>query len=83
MAVRFSSSAKKDFARLPHEAQSRILDTLWRYDAFNNPLAFAKPLHGGRIGDYRFRIGPYRAVCAMRDGDIIVLAVGDRKDIYR
>ncbi|MBL9153542.1 MAG: type II toxin-antitoxin system RelE/ParE family toxin [Verrucomicrobiales bacterium] len=37
------------------------------------------------VGLWRYRVGDYRIICQIKDGEMIVLvvAVGHRRDIYR
>jgi mRNA interferase RelE/StbE len=46
---------------------------------------FGKALKGHFSGLWRYRVGDYRLVCQIRDREllILVLRVGDRKDIYK
>ncbi|MGN0881177.1 type II toxin-antitoxin system RelE/ParE family toxin [Cloacibacillus porcorum] len=45
-----------------------------------------KPLTGDRAGQWRYRVGNYRILAEISDEDervtILVLKIGDRKDIY-
>ncbi|HEX9732057.1 MAG TPA: type II toxin-antitoxin system RelE/ParE family toxin [Thermoanaerobaculia bacterium] len=47
-----------------------------------DPLAGAKKLTDPRIGSFRWRIGDYRAIFDVERETVVVLRVGDRKDIY-
>jgi mRNA interferase RelE/StbE len=81
---RFRSDAHKQFLNLPRDVQARILEKLAWYEMTLEPLDFAKRLKGNKFGTYRFRIGDYRLLCdVQKNDDVIVLAVGNRKDIYR
>jgi len=50
-----------------------------------DPLSLGKPLKGMFKGLYRYRFGDYRIIYAIdrKEKLIIVLRVGDRKDIYK
>ena len=49
------------------------------------PRAFGKPLSGNLKGKWRYRIGMYRIIALINDGDLLILCltVENRKDIYR
>lgn len=49
-----------------------------------NPRSFGKGLTSNRSGQWRYRIGDYRLICKIDDGELIILAlsVGHRRDIY-
>lgn len=82
--IRFKASADKRFSKLPKNIQIRIIEKLEFLLSQTNPLAYAEILTNSRIGKYRFRIGDYRVVFDVIDGNIImILDVDHRKDIYR
>ena len=49
-----------------------------------DPRASGKPLTANRSGQWRYRIGDYRLICAIEDDRLIVLAlsVGHRSIVY-
>ena len=82
----FESDAKKQFAKLPKNLQSRILDYFEdRVLIAPDPLVLASPLAGEMTGLWRFRIGDYRVICKVDKGKLIIMAVaiGHRKEIYK
>ncbi|MBI5814347.1 MAG: type II toxin-antitoxin system RelE/ParE family toxin [Nitrospinae bacterium] len=50
-----------------------------------DPRSCGKPLTGDKKGLWRYRIGDYRAVCAIDQVRqmVIVYRIGHRKEIYR
>jgi len=54
-------------------------------DGTSAPRARGKGLAGSQNGSWRYRIGDYRVLCDIQDGDLIVLAVeiGHRCIVYR
>ena len=85
MECYFKPTALHDLERLPKEIRRKIIERIAIYAKSNAPLAFAKRLKGNEFGEFRFRIGDYRVVFDVdrkRDA-IVILAVGNRKDIYR
>ncbi|RRD95238.1 type II toxin-antitoxin system RelE/ParE family toxin [Clostridiales bacterium COT073_COT-073] len=49
-----------------------------------NPRSIGKALVGNYAGQWRYRIGDYRLICQINDGELIILAlsVGHRRNIY-
>lgn len=78
----FSPQALKQLKKLPKNIQKRIIRKL---DFFckEDPLKFAYSLTDWSMGSYRFRIGSYRVIFDLEDRNLIILAVGDRKEIYK
>jgi len=83
---RFESKALKDLKKLDRAVASRIIDFLEnRVMCLDDPRTLAKPLLGNMSGLWRFRVGDYRIVCQIKERELIVLVifVGDRRDIYK
>lgn len=51
----------------------------------DDPRTLAKPLQGEYGELWRYRVGPYRIICEIRDSELIVLVlrVGHRREVYR
>ena len=49
-----------------------------------NPRLHGKGLVENRSGQWRYRIGDYRVICEIKDGEIVILVleIGHRKSIY-
>ena len=75
--------AVRDLKKLPKPVQRIIVEKLTFIASQKNPLSFAKRLTNMNIGSYRFRIGNHRAIVDVHKTTIIVLRIGNRKDIYR
>ena len=81
-----SERARKQLKKLGHTAQIEIISYLEkRLQGKENPRRLGKPLVGDLAGLWRYRVGSYRIICKIEDEKLIVLlvAVGDRKNIYR
>jgi len=80
---KFDARALKDLKKLDRQAQRRILAYLDERVA-EDPRLFGKGLKANLSGLWRYRVGEYRIICQIQDGELIVLvvAVGHRKDIY-
>lgn len=55
------------------------------YQLLKSPRQFGKALRGDLGEFWRCRVGDYRVLCQINDGELIVLVVkvGNRSDIYR
>ncbi len=70
-----------DMEKLDEATRLKIVRKLKEYA--NSPLQFARKLSNPRLGSYRFRIGDFRAVFDLVGEKVVILRVGNRKDIYR
>ncbi|KKQ19815.1 MAG: addiction module antitoxin [Parcubacteria group bacterium GW2011_GWC1_36_9] len=73
----------KTFKLLPKSIQKRILNKLDFIFENDNPLNFAKKLNYFEYGEYRMRIGDYRASFDVKKNVAYFLKFGHRKDIYK
>ncbi len=82
--IKFKETAKKEFFKLDRKWQKKILDYLDEIAMLENPKSRGKPLIGDKKGFWRYRIGDYRVICDLQDGNlvILVLVIGHRKEIY-
>ena len=84
-AYRFDERALKELKKLGRQAQKEILAYLdERVTGKEDPRRFGKALHADLAGLWRYRVGDYRILCQIRDGQLLVLvvSVGHRKNIY-
>ena len=82
---RFDERALKELRKLGHQAQRDILAYLEkRVDGIEDPRKYGKGLKANLSGLWRYRVGDYRIIARIRDGELVVLvvAVGHRKHIY-
>lgn len=82
---RFDERALKELRKLGKQAQRDILAYLdERVAGGQDPRRFGKGLKAELAGIWRYRVGDYRVLCQIRDGELLVLvvAVGHRRDIY-
>lgn len=77
----YTRRAVKDIQKLDAEIKERIGKNLLRYK--ESPLTYAEKLTDSQLGTYRFRIGDYRVVFDIEGSEIIVLRVGNRREIYK
>ncbi len=81
--VRLTTAARKQLVKLERSVQRRILTALSMLATRPRPPA-AKAL-SGRAGYLRIRVGDYRVIYTIDDGELVVLVVtmGHRRDVYR
>jgi mRNA interferase RelE/StbE len=76
----------KELRKLGKQAQREIVDYLdERVAGEGDPRCFGKGLKADLAGLWRYRVGDYRILCQIQDGEMLVLvvAVGHRRDVYR
>jgi len=79
----FRPSAEKYLAKLNSRIRARILKKLEFYLSQENPFKFAEKIHDSRAGEYRFRIGDYRAIFDFDKGVIAINLIDRRDKIYK
>ena len=83
MTLRFTNVGFRQLSRLDESVQKRIIQKLEFYCSQNQPLKYAERLTDPRFGEWRFRIGEYRVLFDVEAEEIVVLAVGHGREIYR
>lgn len=84
--VEFLPAADKAFGKLDRQHQRRIrkfIDT--RLLTPDDPRRLGEAYTGPLKGYWKYRVGDHRLVCEIREQSktVVVVAIGDRKDIYR
>ena len=83
--VKWTAKAADALSRFDKPVARRIRDyMLKRVAPAENPRTFGKALRGPLREYWRYRIGAYRAICEIRDQEIIIVVVlvDHRKDAY-
>jgi mRNA interferase RelE/StbE len=84
--IEYTDTARRRLAKLDKSAARRILDYMDRRVApLEDARSVGKALQGP-LGDlWRYRVGDYRIICELKERllRILVLRVGDRKDVDR
>lgn len=81
----FDDRALKELRKLCKNAQRDIIAYLdERVAGAGDPRRFGKGLKADLGGLWRYRVGDYRVLCQIRDGELLVLVVaaGHRRDVY-
>jgi mRNA interferase RelE/StbE len=84
--VKISDFAEKQLLKLDKPIQKRILNYLDdRLEGCKNPRHFGEALQGNKSGLWRYRVGDYRIICEIQEGELIILAlaIGHRREIYK
>lgn len=84
--VSFDPRAEKDLQKLSNVDRGRVLRFLAeRVEPLDDPRSLGKSLKANFAGAWRYRVGDIRIIVRIEFDQIviIVLAVGQRGDIYR
>ncbi len=80
--VLIESPAWRQINRLSEEVQNKLFDKIYTLELEPRPSG-GKKLRG-KTQFYRLRVGDYRIIYDVQDGILVVVVVevGDRKDVY-
>jgi mRNA interferase RelE/StbE len=85
--IELSDLARKNLKQLDPQTARRILAFLNdRIASLENPRAIGEALRGSKLGElWKYRVGDYRIISSIEDKTvrIIVVRIGNRKDVYR
>lgn len=84
--IDYTDTALKQLRGLDKPTARRILDYLdGRVIGSGDPRSAGKALTGPLGGLWRYRVGDYRVICELQDGQMRVLVVqlGNRREVYR
>lgn len=85
--IKFDEGVKKDISKFDKQAAKRITHFLSdRLAKLENPRILGEALKGSKLGEFwRYRVGDYRIIVSIDDLtlSILVVKVGNRKEIYR
>jgi mRNA interferase RelE/StbE len=84
-AYRFDERALKELRKLGKQAQRDIIAYLdERIAGDGSPRRFGRGLKADLAGLWRYRVGDYRILCQIKDGELLVLVVaaGHRRNVY-
>ena len=84
--INYADSALKELRKFDRQHAKRILDFMdTRIAVLDDPRSHGKALTGPLGSLWRFRVGEYRVICDIQDAELVVLVirVGNRKDVYR
>jgi mRNA interferase RelE/StbE len=85
--IEIGEKAKKDLAALDKTVAKRITAFLReRVAVLDDPRSIGQALKGSQLGNFwKYRVGDYRIVASIEDDAlrILVVRIGNRKDVYR
>ncbi|MCX5856146.1 MAG: type II toxin-antitoxin system RelE/ParE family toxin [Deltaproteobacteria bacterium] len=79
--VVYKKSVHRDLKKLSKAEVSRILDQI-EQELTKEPESYPV-LKGQFVGLRKYRIGDYRVIYALVGADILVLRIGNRRDVYK
>ena len=81
-SVRIKESAAKELARIPLQTRRRLVHAI---DGLSEHPLSGQPLKGTLRGLRRLRVGDYRIIYELLDGELVVLVVwvAHRSEAYR
>ena len=81
-SLKIKSSAAKSLVRVPMPDRRRLVEAI---DRLRSEPAAGAALKGEFTGLRRLRVGTYRSVYEVRQGELVILVVrvGHRGDVYR
>ncbi|WP_045211716.1 type II toxin-antitoxin system RelE family toxin [Desulfonatronovibrio magnus] len=84
--IRYLKSARKDALKLDPQSRLRIRNYLEKRVAkLDDPKTAGEPLKGNLAEFWRYRVGPYRVICEIRNQELVILVirVRHRKEAYK
>lgn len=85
--IEFEDAALKELAKLDKQVAKRIIVFLReRVAGLEDPRSVGEALKGSKLGEFwKYRVGDYRIITNIEDGvmRILVLKVGNRREVYR
>jgi mRNA interferase RelE/StbE len=84
--IEFTTLGRKDLSKLTRQNQQRIVSFLNdRVAPLDDPRKLGAALTGPLAGHWKYRVGDYRVIARIADRTvtIVVVRIGDRKEIYR
>jgi mRNA interferase RelE/StbE len=85
--IELDPSVEREFSKMDPQNVRRILAFLHgRLATLDDPRSIGEALKGSKLGSFwKYRVGDWRVIAHIEDGAllILVLRIGDRKDVYR
>ncbi|MCK9186843.1 type II toxin-antitoxin system RelE/ParE family toxin [Candidatus Gracilibacteria bacterium] len=83
----FTEKARDHLDKLDKNISNKILEKLYFYKKSPDPFMYAKRIKDVRIGQYRFRVGDYRAIFEVQKYNEVTILnitqVKHRRDVYK
>lgn len=85
--IELDPAVEKDLSKLDSQQAKRILRFLFeRVAHLEDPRSIGEALKGSRLNTlWKYRVGDYRIISSIEDNvaQILVVKIGDRKEVYR
>lgn len=83
--IRFTKKADKALGKLDRQTLKNVVRELEKIAQLEDVRSRGKALTGTLAGLWRYRVGDYRIICDIVDGELIVLVVdvAHRRDVYK
>ena len=82
MKYSFTKHADRQLSKLPEKEQRRVVEKIKYYIDTGDPLRYAKMITGEKSKVYRFRVGDWRIIFEVLNGELRVLQVRPRPRAY-
>ena len=73
---------KEDLTGIPANIRSRIRKAI-ENRLMKDPIMFGQPLRQSLKGHRKLRVGDWRVIYRIEHSNIIILKIGNRKDVYQ
>ena len=85
--IELDPTVERELSKIDPQSVRRILAFLHgRVAKLDDPRSIGEALKGSKLGAFwKYRVGDWRIIASIEDGAlrILVLRIGDRKDVYR
>lgn len=85
--IEYTETSRGQLKKLDRTTAKRLVDYLdHRVALLDDPRSLGKALKGPKLGAFwKYRVGDYRIIASIEDGTlkILVLRVGNRREVYR
>lgn len=85
--IELSDLGRKNLSKLDPQTRQRMLKFLSsRLANLDNPRSLGAALTGSKLGNFwKYRVGDYRVIADIQDDvmRILVVRIGNRRDVYR
>lgn len=85
--VELDPAAERELNKCDQQAARRMLAFLHgRVSQLDNPRSIGEALKGSKLGNFwKYRVGDYRIIASIEDStiNILVVRIGNRKEVYR
>ncbi|MCK4519213.1 MAG: type II toxin-antitoxin system RelE/ParE family toxin [Candidatus Omnitrophica bacterium] len=72
---------KEDISNIPKNMKKRIREAI-KQRLLNEPAKYGSPLKRSLRGYRKLRVGDYRVIYRVDKENVIVLKIGDRREVY-